>query len=177
MSERSALLSKTADEQINTLIELFSTSDEASLSLPCREKLGDGSVAACASHTAENYLRIAAFLQGEDQPTGEHRRPRHRGLPFLRSRNHGKGHRPVMHGAVASAKDVRRSSLIAQLSAGREALNVLAAMSDAELDVVPPASAMRFCDGKRTLEQVLASLLNHQSHQVEALRTALDATS
>jgi hypothetical protein len=28
---------------------------------------------------------------------------------------------------------------------------------------------MRFADGERTLEQILASLLKHQRHQVDAL--------
>jgi hypothetical protein len=32
---------------------------------------------------------------------------------------------------------------------------------------------MKFCDGQRTLEQILTSLLNHQSHQLDALRAAL----
>jgi hypothetical protein len=42
-----------------------------------------------------------------------------------------------------------------------------------QLDTVPPASDMKFCDGQRTLEQVVTNLLNHQNHQLDALKTAI----
>jgi hypothetical protein len=32
---------------------------------------------------------------------------------------------------------------------------------------------MRFADGERTLQQILANLLKHQRHQVDALAAAL----
>ena len=66
MSERGTQLLDTADGQISELIGLFSARGEASLSLrfPGREKLGDGTVAALASHTADSYLRIARFRFG-----------------------------------------------------------------------------------------------------------------
>jgi hypothetical protein len=32
---------------------------------------------------------------------------------------------------------------------------------------------MKFCDGQRTLDQVATNLLNHQSHQLDALKAAL----
>ena len=32
---------------------------------------------------------------------------------------------------------------------------------------------MKFCDGQRTLEQIVTNLLNHQSHQLGALKGAL----
>jgi hypothetical protein len=32
---------------------------------------------------------------------------------------------------------------------------------------------MKFCDGQRTLEQVVTNLLNHQSQQLGALKTAM----
>jgi hypothetical protein len=32
---------------------------------------------------------------------------------------------------------------------------------------------MRFADGQRTLEQVVASLLEHQRHQVDSIAAAL----
>jgi hypothetical protein len=38
---------------------------------------------------------------------------------------------------------------------------------------VPPADQARFCDGQRTLEQVLSRMLKHQSHQIDALRAAI----
>jgi hypothetical protein len=141
-----------ADGQLSELIELLSTRDEAALGVPCpgREKLGDGTVAACASHTAENYLRIAAFLRDEDHPHVAHG-----------------------HSAPHDAKDVDRQSPLERLSAGRDAFGALSGLTDEQLDSVPPASDMKFCDGQRTVEQIVTNLLNHQSHRLDALRAAL----
>jgi hypothetical protein len=50
---------------------------------------------------------------------------------------------------------------------------VLGDLTDAQLEAVPPASDMKFCDGQRTLVQVVTNLLNHQSHQLDALKAAL----
>lgn len=178
MSERATQLHQLADGQLSGLIDLLSARDEAVLSLPCpgREKLGDGTVAACASHTAENYLRIAEFLRGEDhQPVarGDRGRGSHRIPSFLRARSHRGGHGQNMHSAPHRAEDVDREELLERLSAGRDALRVLTDLTDERLDAVPPASEMKFCDGQRTLEQVVTNLLNHQSHQLDALKAAL----
>jgi hypothetical protein len=64
MSHRGSQLLKTADRQITDLTALLSTAKEATLRRPCpgREKLGDGTVAAVAQHTADTYVRIAEFL-------------------------------------------------------------------------------------------------------------------
>jgi hypothetical protein len=50
MNERGTQLLETANAQTDELIGLISTGGEAALRLPCpgREKLGDGTVAACA---------------------------------------------------------------------------------------------------------------------------------
>ena len=77
MSERATQLFQTADDQISELIALLEAADDATLHAPCagREKLGD---AAVAMHTADNYHRIAEYLDA-DTPPG-HRKPdrRHR---------------------------------------------------------------------------------------------------
>src|SRR6266567_4724713 len=92
--ERRSQLCDTADRQLAELICLLSSRGEEALSLPCpgREKMGDGTVAACASHTADRYQRIAEFLRTAAQMTrasapaakGGHRMPR-----LLRARGHG----------------------------------------------------------------------------------------
>ena len=178
MSERGTQFFQMADGHLCELIDLLSTRDEAVLSLRCpgREKLDDGTVAACASHTADNYLRIAAFLRGEDHQTATHddreRSPHH--IPsLLRGRGHGSGRDQHEHSAPHNAEDIGREELLERLSAGRDALSVLGKLTDAQLDAVPPASDMKFCDGQRTLTQIVTSLLNHQSHQLDALKAAL----
>jgi hypothetical protein len=72
MSERGQQLHATADQQIAVLIDLLATLDDSTLRLPCpgREKLGEGTIAASAQHTADNYRRIAGFVETSDRMTG-----------------------------------------------------------------------------------------------------------
>jgi hypothetical protein len=96
MSSSGAKLLQVADTQLVELIALIQARDQAALAVPCpgREKLGDGTVAACASHTAENYLRIAAFLRGEDHVPD---------AVFRRARAHTGGHDAGRHHAPPMA--------------------------------------------------------------------------
>ena len=82
MTERGKQLHAIADGQIAELIALIATVDEAALRLPCpdREKLGDGTVGASVRHTADNYQRIAEFIQASDQRSVA---PRPQGGPRL----------------------------------------------------------------------------------------------
>jgi hypothetical protein len=148
MSERAIKLVEIADRQIRELIDLFSMSGDSVLSLPCpgREKLGDGTVAACALHSADSYDRIAAFIGGRGD------------------RGHGGNYR---------ADNVDLQDLLDRLAVGRGALRRLTDLTDEQLDSVPPASQLKFCDGQRTLEQAVTMLFNHQGNGVDALKAAV----
>jgi hypothetical protein len=163
MNHRGSQLQETANGQISELIGLISTRGEAALRLPCpgREKLGDGTVAAWAMHTADNYHRIAGFLQGQ------------RGGGRTRTAKLLHGHRNDTHQDNYRADNIELSALLDRLSSGRVVLGVLADLTQAQLDTVPPASEMKFCDGQRTLQQIVSRLLNHQSHQLDALKAAI----
>ena len=185
MSERAERLHSTANGQIERLMELLASIDETALRLPCpdREKLGDGTIGALVSHTADNYQRIAAFVETSDRmAAGQDRTPPdgHRFPRFLRVRGHGPAdhgkHGPavVRGGGSYSADAIDPDAVVAQLAASRDALGQVAELTDSRLDAIPAKDSFRFCDGQRTLEQVLASLLNHQRHQLDALA---DATS
>jgi hypothetical protein len=183
MTERANQLRLTADRQITDLLDMISTLDEDSSRMPCpgREKLGDGTVAACARHTADNYQRIAAFVTTSDRKSDEpsepggHRRPR-----FARSLGHGptRGHdengsEPALHDGPYTADDTDLALVTRQLSTTRETLRKIAELTDSQLDAVPPEGAFRFCDGQRTLDHVLASLLKHQARQLDALKAVI----
>ena len=183
MIERSKQLHATADRQIEALIGLLSTLDEATLRLPCpgREKLGDGTVAASAWHAADNYQRIAAFVQTSDRMSAAHQPPQHaahRVPRFLRALGHGPTDQAehsrgtAQHEHQSAADTIDLGAVIEQLSASRGALSRIAELSDSQLEAIPPKDGFRFCDGQRTLEQVLASLLKHQGHHVDALTEA-----
>jgi hypothetical protein len=147
MSQQGLQLLRTADAQISALIETFSARDEGVLRRRCpgRAKFADGTIGAVAWHTAENYGRIANFLN--DQPDGGHADPQ-------------------------SGQAVTRSALLDLLSNSRDSLRVLGSLSEERLRAVPPAGSMRFCDGERTLQEVITALLSHQAHNVEALTGA-----
>jgi hypothetical protein len=183
MSERAVQLLKTADGQISELIGLLSARGEAALSLPCpgREQMGDGTVAACASHTADRYQRIAAFLQATGKMQGARAKAgqgRHRIPRFLLTRGHAPpGHAEGGHDKSMrddyTAENVDLGGLLQRLSTGQDAFRILAELTDEQLDTAPPPGSFRFCDGQRTLEQVVSSLLKHQSHQIDAMKAAV----
>jgi hypothetical protein len=186
MSERAVQLLAELDGQIGELLGLLSVVDEIALSRRCpgREKLGDGTVAACASHTVERYQMIAQFLGSASELTAQHGAAgprRHRMLGFLLARGHKRpshghsdhDHDHGAHGDRHTAQAVERQQLIEQLTAVRDELAPLAELTDAQLGAVPPAGSFRFCDGKRTLEQVITGLLRHQGQQVGAVRAAI----
>ena len=175
MSERAAQLFQIADDQISDLIALLDAADDAALHAPCagREKLGDGSVVAVAMHTADNYHRIAEYLDA-DTPPG-HRKPdrRHRIPIFGGAHSRRAGHDQSGGAGEYRSGKIDPRNLLERLETARARLRPLAELSDERLAAVPPASEMRFADGQRTLEQIMVSLLNHQRHQCDALAAAL----
>jgi len=179
MSERAKKLYETADGQLVDLIGLLSGQGEDALSLPCpgREKMGDGTIAACALHTTNRYQMIAAFLQAAGRSAGA-KKGRHRIPRPLLARGHGPSAHAEAdrdhggHDGDYAAEAVDLDGLLERVSAARDALSVVGELTDAQLDAVPLADSFRFCDGQRTLEQVVAGLLKHQGHQVAAIRAA-----
>jgi hypothetical protein len=181
MTQRGQELSATADGQIAELIGLMSSLDETALRRRCpgREKLGDGTVGAVVRHTADNYRRIAGFVQSSARMSavahGGHRGPRLARALGHRSRDHAQHDHAArdQHDDGYTADSVDLDVVVGQLSASREALGRIAELPDSQLDAIPPRDSFRFCDGQRTLEQVLAGLLKHQAHQFEALKDAV----
>jgi hypothetical protein len=127
MNERGTQLQETANGQIDELIGLISAGGEGALRVPCpsREKLGDGTVAACAMHTADNYHRIAGFLQG--QRGGRHTRV----AKFLHRHGEDK------HQDNYRADNIDLPAVLDRLSTGRAAVSVLADLTEAQMDTVP----------------------------------------
>jgi hypothetical protein len=115
-------------------------------------------------------------MSGAHQPTqhGAHCVPR-----FLRALGHGPSdhaeHNPGagQHDEQYTADNIDLTAVVTELSASRGSLGQIAELTDIQLDAIPPKDSSRLCDGQRTLEHVLASLLKQQSHQVDALNTAL----
>jgi hypothetical protein len=175
MSDRAEQLYTTANGQIEQLVALLSSTDNATLHLPApgREKLGDGTIGALVAHTADNYQRIAEFVQTSDRTAATHRPGQsggHRIPRFMRAL----GHRPPEHsdhGPGAAAE------ILKQLTLSLGKLTQVNGLTNSQLNAVPPDGSFRFCDGKRTLQQVLASLLNHQAHQVQAIESALTSSA
>jgi hypothetical protein len=184
MNDRARTLHATADQQLAELIDLAAALDVTTARRPCpgREKLGDGTVAALAQHTADNYQRIAEFVTTSDHMIGHDSPGRHGGhrIPrLLRALGHGPSH-DGEHGPgtglrsdryTAETADRHRSAT--QVESSRDALEGIAELTDSQLDTIPPKDSFRFCDGQRTLQHVLTSLFKHQRHQLDALKQAL----
>jgi hypothetical protein len=187
MSHRAEQLQTTADTKITELIDLIRTADEPTLHRPCpgREKLGDGTIGASASHAAANYQRIGTFVATAEAVSLRHnaeRQGRYR-IPAVtgalgRTPPDDSRHAPVAgrHDQAYTASDANPCEIVERLAAARAQLARIAELTDQQLDSVPPKDSFRFCDGERTLEQVLAGLLKHQDHQVQALRAALTSS-
>jgi hypothetical protein len=183
MNQRAGQLHATADGQIAALIDLIPTVSDAMLRQPCpgREKLGDGTIGALIAHTTDNYQRIGSFVATSDKMSSRHSngtRDGHRIPRFLRTLGHQPSqhdHQPRTpgHDDQYTAANVTRADLATRLSLAREALAGIAELDDQRLDAIPPKDGFRFCDGQRTLEHVLARLLKHQDHQVQAIHMAL----
>jgi hypothetical protein len=155
MSTRGQRLLEESIQQIDTLANSLARAGAVALARSCpgRGKLGDGTVGAVATHTTDNYHRVARFLR----PTA----------------GGGASHRGRAHGAGHGVEDVDLGELLDRLVAAKHALAVLAELDDRALDTVPTAGDMKFTDGARTLEQIIANILKHQRHQVDALAAAL----
>jgi len=61
-------------------------------------------------------------------------------------------------------------AVLDQLTATRDTLGQIRRLTDQQLDSIPPNGSFRFCDGQRTLDRVLTSLLTHQRHQLDTLQ-------
>jgi hypothetical protein len=183
MSERAEQLHTSAEAQLRELIDLVATVDDETLHRPCpgREKLGDGTVGAMAAHTTYNYQRIGSFVATSQRMANGHsgrQRGAHRGPGILSRLGHTRGEQHQHHAAPNhqdgyTATIAHPTELRQQLLVARGDLTRIAQLTDQQLDAIPPKDSFRFCDGQRTLEQVLAGLLKHQARQVQALRVAL----
>lgn len=182
MNDRAHCLHDTADQQLTELLRLGACLDPKTARQPCpgREKLGDGTIGALAKHTADNYQRIAEFITTNDGTSRTRHTPRdhpgHRPPRILRLLGHkppAGGHGPATHQGVYAADMQDPGTLAEQLSQTRDTLRHLGDLTDHQLDTIPPKDSFRFCDGTRTLEQVLDALFKHQRHQLDTLTQAL----
>lgn len=100
MTDRGMQLHAAACGQTTELLALSSTLNAETLRLPCpgREKLGDGTIAASLRHTADNYQRIAAFVQTSDAD---------RSVPGATAPNSG----PRCEGLIGDASTATTTSL------------------------------------------------------------------
>ena len=67
-----------------------------------------------------------------------------------------------------------RGTQLLQVADGQlvELIGLISTHDEAALSLPCPGRE-KFCDGQRTIEQIVTNLLNHQSHQLDTLRAAL----
>jgi hypothetical protein len=153
MSDRAEQLYTTANSQIEQLVALLSRIDDTTLRRPApgRDKLGDGTIGALVAHTADNYQRIAEFVQASDRMSATHgaaQQGGHRVPRFARAL----GHRPPEHtghdaGTAGghdeqyTAENVNLADLLQQLTNSRDNPRRIAELTESQLDAIPPTAA------------------------------------
>jgi hypothetical protein len=164
MSERGTDLMTKANRQLDEIAEFLATLDEADLGKPCDERAeetvgvagahrGGDTVGDTAAHMADGYNHLGRLLQTTGHApgsptTGDHHRHDHARTPEA------------------------LPDLLARLRAGKARIALLADLTDQQLDSVPPAVGM-FSDGRRTLEQVLEAVMDHQAAHLATLKRAV----
>jgi hypothetical protein len=162
MTQCSTQLLDLANGQIAELHKLLSNRDEDALILPCpgRENLGDGSVGATARHLAHAYQQLARFIQADGAAPGVGSAGGHR--------HHQQPHHHRHDGERAGVQELQQ-----QLSAAVGAFGGPGRTQRRAIRQRPARGSFRYCDGRRTLEQAIASVLRHQQHLVDAVKKAL----
>jgi hypothetical protein len=176
MNQRAAELLNQAEGQILALDTLLARVNESALGLPCREKLGDGTVGAMSMFIADNYLRIADSVQ--EAPSQAPATRSGHWIPEWAAHGRAQHRDPSGRGLPHTANDTYTGpfelrAIIERLAVARRRVQTLADLTDAQLDSIPPSGAMRFADGKRTLERVISGMLTHQASQRDAVEAAL----
>lgn len=142
---RTAALAAQIEKHLDVLAGLVEAGPET-LKRACagREQIGQGRVGDVVHHVTRVYEQVARFaVTGGGAPSGR----------------------------LAQEHDHRHQEP-ADLAAARVTVAQLAKLTDDQLAAVPAAGSMRFCDGQRDLGEVLAGVIRHQQHHIDALLAA-----
>ena len=184
MTERAEQLFATAEGQIGELIEhaLNPRSGRAAPAVP-RPREARRRNDRCGRQAHGRQLPADRRLRADQRPhvslgppnrAGRASHPEIPPRPRPRTQEHAaQDHGADQHDNGYTPDSIDVGVVVEQLGAARETLGRIGELTDNQLGQVPPKDSFRFCDGQRTLEQVLAGLLKHQAHQVEALKTAV----
>jgi hypothetical protein len=162
VSHRGTELRTRMSQQLDEITEFVGTLTDADLRKPCPDETGHDAghtVGAAATHLADGYQRLGQFLLSAGYVPGS---------PAAGT-SHGHGHG---YGHQHAQAPVGVPDLLDRLVGGKAPIGLLAELTDEQLDSVP-ASANRFADGHRTLEQVINEVIAHQAAHLEALRRAV----
>jgi hypothetical protein len=136
-------LAQTAERQVSELLMLLSTIDEEVLRRPCPGR----------EKLGDGTIGAVAW----------HVADRYERIAAFVASFRG----------TPAGDDVDPRAVAAKLAIARDELGRIAELTADQLDTVPPAGSFRFCDGRRTLGQVLESLLKHQQRQLDGLVAAI----
>ena len=150
MTQRGTDLVEKVTRQIDDIAEVFDRLGEADLTRadPGRE---GRTIGEAAGHIAEGYHFLVRFLTSAGHVPG---RPPGGSI-------HGRG------------PEVAPPSLRARLAEARIEVGIIANLTDQQLDSVPPPKSSRFSNGRRTLEQLIEEVINHQEQHLNDLKSAL----
>ncbi|MFF0018045.1 DinB family protein [Streptomyces sp. NPDC005374] len=159
MSERGTELMSKALAQLDEARGLLAEAHDSDLHRPYVDREGDhsaNSVGNAALHFVEGYQKIGRLLKGAGYVSAS----------LTGETVQGNGHRHD-HDHEAEITDVLKG-----LDAAKVRLTLLADLTDAQLDSIPPMKN-QWADGERTLLTVLDVIIAHQAGHLASLGDAL----
>lgn len=176
--EQLAARSEKQNEEMNAFLASLTDTD---LAAPTSDP-GGATVGAVLAHIAEGYEQLAGWDDaGADAGDEGHDQPHDHGHDHPHEHEHEHGHdhphehghdHPHEHGA-GSGKFSTVAALVPVIDGGGKlGVERVRAMSDAELDAVPPASP-GVASGSEPMVDVITRMMDHQIEHLGFLREAV----
>ena len=172
MGERGSRLAALAEDQIAQTVEFMSGLSEADLHIPCPDDRGGSSIGGVAVHAGKGYGQAVRFLQALgimlDDPSA---------VTGAQSQAYAMMHGGRGHGHDHDHADEHVHNLddtIAQLKVdSAKASEVMCKLTDEQYSLIPPAIGT-MSDGRKNLEQVIESAVEHQRAHLQRMEQARD---
>jgi hypothetical protein len=170
VGERGSRLAAQAEDQIAQLVEFMSGLSEADLQIACPDDRGGSSVGSVAVHAGKGYGQAVRFLQALgimlNDPSAVSGTQSQAYAMMHGGRGHGHDHEHTgehVHNLDETITQLKADSVVAS--------EVLRKLTDEQYSLIPPAIGT-MSDGRKNLEQVVESAVEHQLAHLQRMQQA-----
>lgn len=170
MGERGSRLAAQAEDQIAQLVEFMSGLSEADLQIPCPDDRGGSSIGTVAVHAGKGYGQAVRFLQALgimlNDPSAVSGTQSQAYAMMHGGRGHGHDHEHTgehVHNLDDTIAQLKADSVVAS--------EVMRKLTDEQYSLIPPAIGT-MSDGRKNLEQVVESAVEHQLAHLQRMQLA-----